>query len=81
MKIWTAVFIGFLLGALSVSLLRPISKVHASGPLRIRVYEVEKGGGVDVTGSQMTGFSCIAATPATGPGTNSWSRCFVAITE
>jgi hypothetical protein len=73
MKIWTAVLIGFLSGVLSVFLYRPTSKVHASGPLRVRVYEVPKGDHFDAQGSQVVGFSCIPIP--------SQSRCFVATSE
>jgi hypothetical protein len=76
MKVWTAVLIGFLLGALSMSLFHPISKVRASDQLRFHVYEVPELGELEhmnARGSQVAGFSCIAS-----PGR---SRCFVATLE
>jgi len=73
MKIWTAVLIGFLLGALSITLFHPPTKAHANGTLRLHVMEVPKGNSFEALGSQVVGFSCIDS-----PGQ---SRCFVASSD
>ena len=73
MKIWIAVLVGFVLGALSVTAFRP---THPAGIHHIHIVELNNGADLFLMpsqGSHVVGFSCV--------GTPQEQHCFVATSE
>jgi len=77
MKVWIAVVIGFVLGALTVFAFRPARLVRTDlGVRHIHVVELNKGGDLFLMpsqGSQVVGFSCV--------GASEQEHCFIATAE
>lgn len=77
MKVWIAVVVGFVLGALSVFAFRPTRLVPTDlGVRHIHVVELNKGADLFLVPSQaskVVGFSCI--------GISEQEHCFIATAE
>jgi hypothetical protein len=54
MKIWSVALIGFLFGVLSAVSVHPTIAAHAATNLHVHVFEVSKGGDVELTPAQGT---------------------------